>query len=171
MNRLRVLATYPCAYTQVGWWKGWRISAIYLFVCSTFRGSSVTCKEHAAFSVCGRKFPHIGCNQTQQTILHDHCGDRRFAGSVYRVLLFCVSDPKEAAHQCVILWQQTFLNTEFLFCLTTYVCHLSPLFRYACVRLDAWDTLIRKLSQQLSDKITSICATGRSSVGTCSCGA
>jgi len=82
-----------------------------------------------------------------------------------------VSDPRGAAHQCVILWQQTFLNTEFLFCLATYVCHLSPLFRYACVRLDEWDTLIRKLSQQLSDKIMSICATGRASVGTCSCGA
>jgi len=33
---------------------------------------------------------------------------------------------------------------------------LSPLFRYASVRLDEWDTLIQKLSQQLSDKIMSL---------------
>jgi len=58
------------------------MSAVYLFICNTFRGSSVTSQEHDASSTCGRQFPHIGCNQTQQTMRDNcgDCGDRRFAG-------------------------------------------------------------------------------------------
>jgi hypothetical protein len=72
------------------------------------------------------------------------------------LLFFCVSYPTGAAQRCVIPRQQTFLNTEFQFCRTANGRHLSPLFRYASVRLGEWDTLIRKLSQQLPDKIISL---------------
>lgn len=100
--------------------------------------------------------------QTQQTIMRDNCGDCKFR----RVGLSSAADPSaqvilQEQHTNVllsrnILWVKTFLNTEFVFYLTTNVCHLSSLFRYARVRLDEWDTLIRKLSQQLSDKIMSL---------------
>jgi hypothetical protein len=136
-NVLGMAVTCLCTCIQVGWWKGWRMWAIYLFNCGTFS----RCHRHTAFSVWPVVPTYRMWSDTTDhlawqlwwlvTVVNGDSGEGGDCGEwrlwwlkVCRVGLPSAADPTEAAHRCVVLWEETFLNTEFVFCVTTSVSHL-----------------------------------------------